>query len=627
MEEEINFFPLLVVTLLAVLVPVILQQFSRLGIPIVVGEILAGVVVGPAGLGLITESNAWLDFLKLFGFVYLMFLSGLEIDFGIFVQSNLDLKGSHWKRLMSRPLQAGLIFFFSTLFLSYLAGTWLVHVGLAQDVVMMTLVFSTTSLGIVMPVLKERGLTFTRLGQNILVASGVGDFLTIFLISAYVTIHTQGLTFDFLLVFLLLAATFIVYGLSRYSQRHLPLERLVAELSHATAQLDVRGSLALAVIFIALAQILGAEAILGAFLAGAIVSLLSEHEGSAVRPKLNALGYGFFIPIFFIMVGVGFDLPALLNAPNGLYLVPELILVALAVKVISAFVYWPVFSFREILSIGSLTSARLSLIIAISAIGLEIGAISETMNAAVIVLAIATVTLAPLLFNRLAPAREVKRDQVLLVGSPPHARLLAQRLRNHDEDVIVVSSNKDFLKEASGMGLNSIRVPPRGHLKALEQQDLSGVRALVSMLDDESMTLRITSLARCSGVENVVAYVQNPKLAEELKIQGIQVVEPSLSLVLALEAMIRSPQAFSLLAETHQERDIVAVKMQNSALDRRCLRDVRLPGDVVILVLDRAGESVIPRGFTELRRGDQLTLIGSRDSLRRAASLLSGSKG
>lgn len=155
------------------------------------------------------------------------------------------------------------------------------------------------------------------------------------------------------------------------------MQRLVEELAHSTSQIQVRATFALMVAFIALSRWLGTEIILGAFLAGTVISLLTGREGSTLHVKMEAIGYGFFIPVFFIVVGVRFDLPALLASSEALVLVPILLLGAYAVKSLPALVYRAYFSWRETLAAGMLLSARLSLIIAAASIALDLGAITE----------------------------------------------------------------------------------------------------------------------------------------------------------------------------------------------------------------------------------------------------------
>jgi Kef-type K+ transport system membrane component KefB len=621
MENHVDFTPLLVVSVLAMVVPIVLHRIPRIAIPIVVGEIVAGMLAGPHALGLIPVGNDELEFLKLFGFAYLMFLSGLEIDFGLLFRGGGVEGGGAVKRALTSPIGAGAASFSLTLAIALAFSMWLVRGGLASNVWVMALILSTTSLGVVVPVLKERGLSRTPMGQYILVAAVIGDLATVMLISIYVILYTQGATVEVLFVLVLLVATVGVYRLAKASQRHLPMEQLIEELSHATAQLDTRVALGLAVVFIALAQGLGVEVILGAFLAGAVVSLLSAEEGSALRPKLNAIGYGFFIPIFFIMVGVDFDLDAL-DSRQGLLLVPALVAMAYTVKLIAALVYKPVLSWREVLGLGVLTSSRLSLIIAVAAIGVEIGAITSTTNAAIILVAIITVIISPITFNRLVPPHVEPRRRVIVAGSAPHARLLAQRLSEHGELVTVMTRNEHLSEEIANLGIDVVRVQELGRDEDLVRAGIGEAWAFVSMLADPREALALTRrIKRDYGIDTVVAHVQNPQDSVGFQSEGIRVVDPNLSTVIMLEAMVRHPHAFSMLAELDIASHVADVRLSNPRIAGKQLREIPLPGDALILAVVRDGEMVIPRGHTRLRRGDDLTLVGSRDDVLSAVAV------
>lgn len=623
MDHNVDFTPLVVVTLLAVLVPVLLHRVRRVRVPIVVGEIVAGILVGRSALGLIgDELDPWLGFLKLFGFAYLMFLSGLEIDVGLLLRSAPADASTRLQRAVGGPLRAALLSFGITLAAAFACAWWLVDLGLTQDPVIMALVLSTTSLGVVAPVLKERGLIRSPLGQYTLVTAVVGDFVTVTLVSVYVILHTEGLTFELLFVLILLAATFLVYRLAVASRRQSKLRELVDELSHATSQLDTRGALALAVIFIALAQGLGVEVILGAFMAGVIVSLVSADEGSVLRPKLNALGYGFFIPIFFILVGAELDLGALVRAPHGLYVVPVLTLMAFAVKYAAALVFRPLFGWREVAALGTLTSARLSLIVAVAAIGFEIGAIDEATNAGIVLVAVITVIVAPVAFNRLAPRPdEPAPGRVIVAGSTPHARLLALRLRDHGERVTVLTANRRLLEDPTGADIDVVLtatgLPAADRLRAAGIDD---ARALVTMVEDDEESLRLATAAREEfGLTDVVAHVTNPKTAERFRRRGIRAVDSSISTVVMLDSWVRHPHALSLVTDAEITRSLLDVRLENPSFDGEPLRRVPLPGDALVLMIVREGESIVPRGATLLRRHDLLTLVGSPEAIESAA--------
>ena len=290
-ESWSAFEPLLVVTLLAVVVPVLTSRLRVIRLPIVVGEILAGMAIGPSGLNLVHPSPL-LSFLSEFGFSFLMFLSGLEVNFEMLFASGDETDGRpRWQR----PLPLASLVLLLTLSMAIAIGWGISAGGLARSPVLMGLILSTTSLGLVVPILKERGLTSTSYGQLLLVSALVSDFVTLLLLSVAMAAYSKGLTVDLLLFMLLLVAFVIAMKLGQWLTRNPVLTRVVEELSHATAQIRVRGAFALMVVWVVLAQALGVEVILGAFLAGALVAATSRDTESPMRESLDAMGYGFFV--------------------------------------------------------------------------------------------------------------------------------------------------------------------------------------------------------------------------------------------------------------------------------------------------------------------------------------------
>ena len=413
MDEARSFAPLLIVVMLAFVVPLLLSSVrGRLAIPIDVGEIVGGMIVGGSGFGWVLPDNGALTLLKELGFVFLMFLSGMEIDFR-------SLRGTdpHTSRQPSQwsPLALAALNFGATLLLAGVFAWGLQWIGATTDPWMMALILSTTALGVVVPILKEAGLCQSLFGQTILLATVIADFVTMFLISVLVAVISRGLTAEILLVFLLFVVFFFAARFGSFLSRIESLQRVIEELSHATAQIKVRAALSTLLIFVVLAEALGIELIVGAFLAGAIVALLRTPEDRELASQLEAIGFGFFIPIFFIMVGVDFDLPALLSSTEALLSVPLLLMAAIAVKMIPALVFRLNHTWREALAAGVLMCPRLSLIIAAAAIGEKLGVIDESVNAAIVVVAIATVTASPLAFLRVFPAPRVKAAAALMI--------------------------------------------------------------------------------------------------------------------------------------------------------------------------------------------------------------------
>jgi len=619
-HSEISFIPLLVVIVLAFVVPLLISRIRVVAIPVVVGEIIAGIIVGQSGLGLV-EETAGLRLLSELGFAFLMFLSGLEIDFSNVLGS--EGRGGDTdkvKRALSNPFLVGHVLFGLTLAGSALAAFFLAGRGLVNDAWIMALILSTTSLGVVVPVLKERGLTGERYGQYILVAALVADFASILLISIYVLLRSQGLTGEILLVLVLFAAFVATYRLATLSREHLPAERIFEELSTATSQIKTRGALALALVFIALAEGLGIEIILGAFLAGVIVSLLSDGESTALQEKLEAIGYGFFIPIFFIMVGVRFDLPALLGSRSALLLVPLMIGIAYSVKFIPSLLFRFRYPWRETLAAGALLSSRLSLIIAASAIGLELGLISDAINSAVILVAIITVTVSPLLFNWLMPERK-PRERVVVIGARSNAGPLARRLRDHDLDVVLVCGDAEQSQQMQDVDIPIICSQPT-LAEALRQAEIGRARAVVAMEEKDDANLRICRMARqIYGVENVVAWVQDPAQNGKFRKLGVRLVNPAYSTMLMMVSMVLSPGVYSITPDVDETQEVREVKLQNSGLVGQRLADLELSGNVMVLMIERGGDVLTPDRETRLRANDTITLVGTGSEVNEAARL------
>jgi Kef-type K+ transport system membrane component KefB len=372
---------LIVIATAAFLLPLLAD---RLRVPAVVLEILFGVVVGPSLLRLI-ESSAVLDFLAEFGFLLLMFLSGFEIDFG-----KLERQG---------PLQRsiGLVIFLLTLALSYAASRAL------DRGVFITLLLATTSVGLVVPTLRSTRRASTALGQIILISALLADLLTLMGVTVFALVQKHGVSWKLLnlpILFLAIAAVLLLLRRATWWNPEW-FERLF--MSHDPEEVGIRACLALMFGIVGLSYVLDVEPILGAFLAGMVFGLVFRNRGT-LEEQLKGFSYGFLIPIFFIDVGIKFDLRALLE-PGVLTRALALIGAAVLVKVLPALVMLVLrLSPREVLAAGVLLSARLSLVIAVADLGRRLGLLDQGLNAAVILLAVFTATVMPALFRLLAPA-------------------------------------------------------------------------------------------------------------------------------------------------------------------------------------------------------------------------------
>lgn len=623
-----SFWSLSLVLFLAVTVPLVFSRFRRWQIPAVVGEILAGIVVGRSGLGWVKADDPVLALLSEIGFVFLMFLAGMEIDLSALGWGGRRRgpKGTRRARTGPHPLVLAVTYYGLTLVLAGLAGLGFWRMGLTRSPIFMGLLISTTSLDLALMVLKERGLLSGRYGQTLFVTALISDFVTMLLITVQVAVLSKGLTPEILLVGLLFVALFVFYRLGNWA---LPgLRPLLEELAHATTHIKVRLAFWLFVAFVALAEVLGVEVILGAFLAGMLISMLTTPEDHETRHQLESIGYGFFVPIFFIMVGAKFNLSALAGGDSGSWLLlPLLLIAAVGTKVVPAVVFRRAFSWRESLAGGVLLSARLSLIIAAAEIGVRLGVVDEAVVSAVVLIAVLSVILAPMLFGRLvgAAATRPKRRPIIVVGGGHLGTHLAAQLQEQGEMVVLFDEDPARVERARKHGLAAI-VARAGDDAAAEH--LERAVAVVITRSDPDTALQWARWARGHfGIERVLVLHADAPLRDALLSIGAVPITPLEAQSTFLSLMARNPQFLRMLVSTADRRVVRAVPLRNPEWHGRRLRELDWPPEVLVLTIQREGEHLIPRGSTRLQQGDVLTLLGTPEALEELEPLLRAGHG
>jgi Kef-type K+ transport system membrane component KefB len=355
------------------------SRLLRLPSPVV--EILFGVLLGKTALDL-SLGGEWLPFLADLGFLVLMFAAGMEINFSM-------LGGMGRGRL---AFQVSL--FVGTVTLAALS-VWAMGMS-----VFMALVLSTTSLGLVMPALRDVHAQGSPLGQTILLAATLADFCTLLGITFFVLWHQYGLSLRFVYPLPLFAGfALLLWAARRWAWWHPGVaERLL--LTEDTQEQGVRLSLALLFLFVGMSELVHLEPVLGAFMGGAIISFVFR-EKEVLESKISAIGFGFLIPLFFIHVGMQFDLGNVVSG-EGLVFVALLLAVSLGVKLVPC-LFFPLvgMSAGDGVKAGFLLSSRLSLIVAAAAIGLQEGFISVEIKDAIVLLALLTCFIGPTVFKLL----------------------------------------------------------------------------------------------------------------------------------------------------------------------------------------------------------------------------------
>jgi Kef-type K+ transport system membrane component KefB len=368
--------------------PLLVDLLPLPKIPPIVSEIVAGIVIGPVVLNLV-DITAPLEVFASIGLVFLFFLAGLEIAFDARDDRHLGLVGAAFVISLALSLVVALIF----------DATELVGAP-----VLVAIILAATSFGIVVAVLKDAGQTGTPFGQLVIASASIADFSTVILLSLFFS--SSGASFETTLVLLLLFLGVVaVLGLVIAGARgSAQLKATIARLHRSSAQISVRIAFLLLVVLVYMSEEFGLEVVLGAFLAGAMVSLLDrEHavRATGLQEKLEGIGFGVFIPIFFVVSGVKLDLDSLFSSLDTVVLVPLTVIALLLVRGLPALVYRRFVPRREALSAGLLQATSLSFVVAATQIGVELGKLDSADAAGLVTGGVISVLLFPALALRL----------------------------------------------------------------------------------------------------------------------------------------------------------------------------------------------------------------------------------
>ncbi len=378
----------LVLILGSVLMPIVA---GRIRVPSAILLIVYGVLIGPH-VGHLVEDEAVVAFLAEVGFMILMFLAGLEIDFNRI-------------RTMGRMSLVTLLLICLAIFgLAFVASTILGRhpiYGLA---------LGATSVGLPMAVLSETGLLRTPVGRSVMLLGSLGELLTVVGMTLFYFAYRYGPSIELLkgigklalvwlcVVFVLRTLMALAWWFPRF------FSRLVEE--HDGAEIGVRAGLMLMMLFSLAALLANVEAIVGAFIAGSIISFVFRGK-EVLEEKLATVGHGLFIPIFFIVVGVRFDPHAV--SWEGLIMASELLCMAVLVKVLPCLALGRQgLSMRDSIGTGMLLAAPLTLVVAIASIGVELEILKPDKNGALLVLAMASGVLCPVLFRIISGGKPKK---------------------------------------------------------------------------------------------------------------------------------------------------------------------------------------------------------------------------
>jgi Kef-type K+ transport system membrane component KefB len=381
---EVSFTGLALVVAAGAAAPLLAGLVPRLRVPAVVLEILLGILIGPV-FGWV-EVDTVISVMSLLGLALLLFLAGLEIDARALHGPTLRLAGAAYAVSLALGAAVDL-------------GLWVV--GLVGSPLLVAVILVTTGLGVILPILADAGQTRTEVGRLVIVAASIAEFTSIILLTLLFSEESSGTGTRLLLLGVFALSTAVLAALIAGVERTARLSSVLVRLQDTTAQIRVSLAVLLMIVFTALAAAFGLEVILGAFVAGAVVALLDRDDGHThphFRRKLEEVGYGVFVPVFFVTTGLRFDLDALLTSGETLAMIPVFVVAMLVVRGLPAVLYRRRLGTRPAAAAGLLqATTSVAFLVAAIEIGRGLGLIPAGIGAALVTAGLVSVVVFPLL--------------------------------------------------------------------------------------------------------------------------------------------------------------------------------------------------------------------------------------
>ena len=604
---------LFLVVLLALVIPIFMARFQISNVPTAVAEIIVGIVMGSSGFNLITSTHD-LTFLSNLGVILLMFLSGMEIDFDLLQRKN-NPKGKSQAGKTVDPLKTAITAFIGIVVMVFVLAYILRLTGLFSEVMLAAIILMTVALGVVIATLKEKDILGRPIGQTILLTAVLGEVIPLLLLTIYASVNGGNAEQLWLIILLFAAAIFL---LRRFKQPYL----WFAKITKATTQLDIRLAFFLIFALVTVAERVGAENILGAFLAGVVMKLLEPSE--ATRDKLTSIGYGFFIPIFFIMTGVGLNLRSLFAHPSSLMLLPVWVIFLFIAKAPVVLTYMRYFQKKNAFAGGFLTATTITIVLPTLQVARKLHAITSTQSDAFILAAVIVCILSPIVFNSnfvLLPEDKIK-EKVAIVGANAVTVPVAHDLHANWYSVKMFTDKKNQYKTYDSR-VENLTFLPNLDEETLEKGGVFDGDIVVAANRADEDNIKIARMAKEKGVNRVIARLSevDSKTLTEFNEKGIEVFNSTNVHAALMRAMIESPTVYRIMTNT--KNILYSVKVKNTHYTGRQLMDLEFIDQITVSRIKRGAEWLIPRGATEIEPEDILVFSGEFKVADRVRDLLS----
>jgi Kef-type K+ transport system membrane component KefB len=379
---SVQFGGLLAIAVAAFAAPLLARLVPRRLVPPVVLEVLLGIAIGPQALNLVQPTHGVYD-LYLLGFGFLLFLAGQEVEV---------------ERFRGPAFRLSLLSFAIGLVIAIPLALLLRLVAAGADVRLLALALTASTLGVIVPILRDADVIDTEFGQLTIMAGSVGEFGALILLTVLFSAQPEPTWEQVAYVVVLGAAAFAgAFGLRRL-WRSPYLRRAFLATDQSTAQLRVRGGFVVLLVFSALAHRFGVDALLGAFVGGVVLNVADSDDRPTqerYQGKLHAIGYGFLVPVFFIVTGVAFDVRALFASTSSLVLMPAIVVAILIARGLPALVYRRKLDTRPALAAGLLQATTLTFPVVVAEVGQSLQLLSAAAAAALVGAALLSVLLFP----------------------------------------------------------------------------------------------------------------------------------------------------------------------------------------------------------------------------------------
>ena len=589
---------MLIIMLAALIIPIAMARFKVSSVPTAVAEIVAGILLGKSAFNIVQETSS-LTLLSSLGVIILMFLSGMEINFDLFKKAP-----GQKKRDAKSPVSIAVLSFTAVIITAFILGVILYFMGLFSDILLATILFSTIALGVVIATLKEKEILGRPMGQTILLTAVLGEVIPMLALTFYASIYGHNAGRLWLIVLLFLAAIIL---LRRFRQPYVWFNNV----SKATTQLDIRLAFFLIFTLVTVAESVGAENILGAFLAGMVMKLLEPSE--ATQEKLTSIGYGFFIPIFFIMTGVRLDLKSLFANKTALALIPILVACFIIAKLPTTLIYRRRFNARNSFAGGFLTVTTITLVLPSLQVAKNLHAITSTQSDAFILAAVIVCVLAPIVFNSTYKLNkeDLVKERVVIVGANTLTVPVAQQLSHNWYVVRMLTDNQDNYKTFNSE-VNDLKYIEEIDEQVLDAGKYFDTDVMVLGFRNDNKNYQMAVLAKKHGVKRVIASVQNPKVStdhiDELNRLGVEIFNSFVVQNSVLRSLIESPSVFEMLMSAHS--GLFEVTIHNQRYVGIELRSLPFIDQITVSRIYRKHKPISPSGDTVLEYGDHILYTG-----------------